>query len=83
MLLVYLGMRRAEAAGLLVDEIVSTPDGWAIEIKTNEIRGLKNHQSTRMLPVPQEMLRLRFRDYVEKFGHLDIARCFPSSLIPT
>ena len=82
MLLVYLGMRRAEAAGLLVDEIVSTPNGWAIEIKANKIRGLKNRQSTRMLPVPQEMLRLSFLDYVEKIRSLGYRPLFPELVNP-
>lgn len=34
-------MRRAEVAGLMVDEIVDMPTGPAIEIKANEIRGLE------------------------------------------
>ncbi len=82
MLLVYLGMRRAEVAGLMVDEIVETSDGWAIEIKANIIRGLKNQQSGRMLPVPPEVLRLNFLDYVNKIKSLGYHALFPELVDP-
>lgn len=82
MVLVYLGMRRAEAAGLMVDDIVETASGWAIDIKSNEIRGLKTPQSARMLPVPLELLRLGFLNYVEKVRSLDYRPLFPELCNP-
>lgn len=82
MLLVYLGMRRAEAAGLVVDDVVETASGWAIEIKSNDIRGLKTPQSTRMLPVPPEMIRLGFLDYLKSIKALGYQPLFPELCNP-
>jgi integrase len=82
MLLVYLGMRRAEVAGLMVDEVLETTDGPAIEIKANEIRSLKNKQSDRMLPIPSEILRLGFLDYVDVIRSLGYEALFPELVNP-
>lgn len=82
MMLVYLGMRRAEAAGLAVDDVVETASGWAFEIKANDIRGLKKPQSARMLPVPPEMIRLGFLDYVERIKALGYRPLFPELCNP-
>jgi len=82
MFLVYLGMRRAEVAGLMVDEVVDMPTGPAIEIKANEIRGLKNKQSGRMLPIPPEILRLNFFEYVEEIRSLGYQALFPELVNP-
>ncbi len=82
MMLVYLGTRRAEAAGLTVDDVVKTASGWAIDIKSNEIRSLKTPQSARMLPAPPEMLRLGFLDYVEKVRSLGYRPLFPELCNP-
>ncbi len=82
MLLVYLGMRRAEVAGLMVDEVLETANGPAIEIKANEIRSLKNKQSDRMLPLPPEVLRLGFLDYVNEIGSLGYSALFPELVNP-
>lgn len=82
MMLVYLGMRRAEAAGLMVDDVVETASGWAIDIRSNEIRGLKTPQSARMLPIPPELLRLGFLDYVEKVRSLGYRPLFPELCNP-
>ncbi|SHM65331.1 site-specific integrase [Roseibium suaedae] len=82
MILVYLGMRRVEAAGLMVDEVVETASGWAFDIKSNEIRGLKTPQSARLLPVPPEMLRLGFLGYIEKVRSLGYRQLFPELCNP-
>ena len=68
MLYAYLGSRRNEFAGLMLDEIVQTEGHWSIQIKANEIRRIKNAQSHRLLPVPNELLRLNFIEYVERLG---------------
>ncbi|WP_321337159.1 hypothetical protein [Breoghania sp.] len=82
MIYVYLGMRRAEAAGLMIDEIVNTKQGWAIQLKANAIRGLKNAQSARYLPVPDDMIRLNFLVYVEKLRSLGYHALFPEMVNP-
>lgn len=70
MLYTYLGSRRNEFAGLMVDEIVQTEGHWAIQIKANEVRRIKNAQSHRLLPLPSELLRLGFIGYVERLKEL-------------
>jgi integrase len=82
MILVYLGMRRAEAAGLMVDDVVETASGWAMDIRSNEIRGLKTPQSARMLPVAPEVVRLGFLDYVGKLRSLGYRPLFPELCNP-
>ena len=52
----------------MLDEIVQTEGHWSIQIKANEIRRIKNAQSHRLLPVPNELLRLNFIEYVERLG---------------
>ncbi|MEP4033079.1 tyrosine-type recombinase/integrase [Roseibium polysiphoniae] len=82
LMLVYTGMRRAEAAGLTVNDIEKLPNGWAIEIRENKIRRLKKKQSERTLPIPPEMLRLNFLDYVEEIRSLGYDALFPELINP-
>jgi len=82
MLYTYLGPRRNELAGLMVDEIVQSAGIWAIRIKANEIRRIKNAQSDRMLPIPGELLRLGFVDYVQRLKDIGHTRLFPELFSP-
>ncbi len=77
MLMVYLGPRRNEVAGLSVNDIVETENGWAINIRPNKYRSLKNANSMRLLPVPDEVLRLKFIDYVEAIKGMGYDMLFP------
>ncbi|MDK1389913.1 hypothetical protein QN224_31775 [Sinorhizobium sp. 8-89] len=83
-LFAYLGARRKEFAGLAVDDIAKDDKGYIIILRTNGIRRLKNVQSQRLLPVPEEMVRLGFIDYyhaVKKLGyapHRSAASCVPA-----
>jgi integrase len=77
MLYTYLGPRRAEITGLGADEIVETQSGWAIDLRYNGYRSLKNPQSVRMLPVPDELTRLNFIDYVHAIKGLGYKALFP------
>src|SRR5690606_25311232 len=78
----YLGPRRNEFAGLMLDEIVQNDGHWAIHIKANEVRRIKNAQSHRLLPVPSELLRLNFIDYVARLKELGHTRLFPELFSP-
>lgn len=82
MLYTYLGPRRNEFAGLMLDEIVQHDGHWAIHIKANEVRRIKNAQSHRLLPVPSELLRLNFIDYVARLKALGHTRLFPELFSP-
>lgn len=83
MLLTYLGPRRLEMAGLAVKDIVETPNGWAIHIRPNQFRRIKNTQSVRMLPVPDEVLRLNFLPYLNAVRDLGYQALFPELFHPT
>jgi len=50
----------------MVDEIVQADGHWSIQIKASEVRRIKNAQSYRLLPVPNELLRLNFIEYAER-----------------
>lgn len=82
MFFVYLGARRAEVAGLDIDAVTRTINGPAIDLEPNDVRGLKTEQSERMLPVPQEMLRLGFMDYVDRLRAIGYTHLFPELYSP-
>lgn len=83
MLITYLGLRRAEASGLAVADILKEEGIWAIKIRANSIRGLKNLQSARSVPVPAELLRLGFIDYVDRLKELHHSSLFPELISPS
>lgn len=82
MLYTYLGPRRNEFAGLGPDDIVLKEGTWAIQIRANKLRRIKNAQSHRLLPVPEELLRLNFIDYVERIKALGHTQLFPELFSP-
>ena len=82
MMLAYLGARRFEFAGLGTEDVLDTPNGPAIHIRENGIRGIKNAQSDRILPVPSEVLRLGFLDYVGAIRRLGYQELFPELFSP-
>lgn len=82
MLYSYLGPRRNEFAGLMVDEVVERDGHWAIQIKANEVRRIKNAQSHRLLPLPNELLRLNFIEYVQRLKELGHKLLFPELYSP-
>jgi integrase len=82
MLLVYLGPRRFEITGLTVRDIVETQNGYGINIDTNSLRRIKNVSSIRMLPMPDELGRLGFIDYVDAIKGLGYQALFPELYDP-
>lgn len=82
MLYTYLGSRRNEFAGLAPRDIVLKEGTWAIQIQANTLRRIKNAQSHRLLPVPEELLRLNFIDYVERIKALGHKQLFPELFSP-
>lgn len=82
MLYTYLGPRRNEFAGLLVEDVEQREGIWAIRIRANEVRRIKNAQSDRLLPVPDELLRLNFAEYVERLKDIGHERLFPELFSP-
>lgn len=83
MLLTYLGLRRAEATGLTTADVVQEEGIWAVKIRENVIRGVKNDQSTRDVPVPAELIRLGFIDYVQRLKELGHSALFPELISPS
>lgn len=82
MLFAYLGARRNEFAGLEKRDVLDTPHGPAIHIRANAHRNIKNAQSDRLLPVPPELLRLGFLDYVETIQKMGYRQLFPELFSP-
>lgn len=76
-LFTYLGPRRKEFAGLSVDDIAKDEDGYVILLRTNGIRRLKTTQSKRLLPMPDELIRLGFLDYYQAIKGLGYEALFP------
>ncbi len=76
-LFTYLGPRRKEFAGLHVNDIAKDGVGYVIILRTNIFRRLKNVQSERLLPVPEELVRLGFIDYVQAIKQLGYEALFP------
>ncbi|MCD2184465.1 DUF6538 domain-containing protein [Rhizobium sp. GN54] len=76
-LFTYLGPRRNEFAGLHVNDIAKEEDGYVIILQTNSIRRLKNAQSKRLLPMPEELVRLGFIEYVQAIKRLGYEALFP------
>ncbi len=76
-LFTYLGARRKEFAGLTVDDIQKQDDHHVILIDQNELRGIKNFQSQRALPLPDELVRLGFLDYHAAIKDLGYRPLFP------
>jgi len=76
-LFTYLGPRRREFAGLHVDDIARDEHGYVIILRSNGIRRLKNIQSERMLPLPSELVRLGFIDYLQAIKKLGYEALFP------
>lgn len=54
----YLGARRLEFAGLALDDVAEDDGGLVLILRTNKFRRLKTEQSERLLPVPEELVRL-------------------------
>ncbi|MBY5883402.1 integrase [Rhizobium leguminosarum] len=73
----YLGARRNEFAGLALDDIAEDDNGLVLLLRTNEFRGLKTVQSQRILPVPDELIRLGFMEYCVALKDLGYRAVFP------
>lgn len=76
-LFTYLGARRNEFAGLAVDDIARDEHDFVIILRTNKLRRLKNVQSHRLLPVPDELVRLGFLNYHAAIRNLGYEALFP------
>ena len=64
LMLIQNGGRSSELGGLALDDIFEDALIPYIWIRVNKFRGLKNGASERKVPIPPELLRLGFRDFV-------------------
>ncbi len=76
----YTGMRLDEISSLELDEIEFEDGHWQIQVKWNSLRRLKTHNSTRVMPVASELLRLGFAEYVEALRAAGEKLLFPELL---
>ncbi len=77
LLFVYLGARRKELAGLGVNDVYETENGWVVDVRANELRRIKTIQSHRLLPLPDELIRLNFLQYRTEIKKLGYDALFP------
>ncbi|MGI6245383.1 MAG: integrase [Pseudochelatococcus sp.] len=77
LLYTYLGARRKEFAGLAVGDVYQAEHGWVIDLRPNAFRNLKNPQSHRQLPLPDELIRLNFLEYRQQIAELGYQALFP------
>lgn len=77
LLAIYIGARREEMCGLLLDEIETHFELPCIRIEENSVRKLKNAQSKRRVPIHPELLRLGFLEYVDELRNLGHVLLFP------
>lgn len=77
MLALYHGPRREEYCGLLISEVEADAEIPAIRIEPNFVRGLKNPESKRRVPVHPELIRLGFLEYVAALKAIGHVLLFP------
>jgi integrase len=84
-LIYYMGARREELCGAMVDDVVVEREGCRpyIHIAANEQRRIKNAQSKRNIPLHPELIRLGFLDYVGKIKALGYKLLFPDLYSPS
>lgn len=76
-MITYLGARRNEFASLALDDIAEDDNGLVLILQPNEFRRVKTEQSERVLPVPDELIRLGFMDYCVALKNLGYKAVFP------
>ncbi|MCA2378059.1 DUF6538 domain-containing protein [Agrobacterium sp. 22-211-1] len=77
MLALYHGPRREEYCGLLISEVEPEAEIPAIRIEPNFVRGLKNPESKRRIPIHPELIRLGFLEYVAALQGIGHVLLFP------
>jgi integrase len=84
-LIYYMGARREELCGAMVDDVIFDREGCRpyIHIVANEQRRIKNAQSKRNIPIHPELIRLGFLDYVRKIKALGYKLLFPDLYSPS
>ena len=75
--------RSNEICGLAVDDIFLDCKDPYIRIRPNGLRGLKNDQSARRVPIASRILELGFAGYVEAIRAAGHRALFPEYLHPT
>ena len=82
-LIVTTKARSNEICGLAVDDIFLDCKDPYIYIRPNALRGLKNDQSERKVPIPEVILELGFPDYVAAIRAAGHRALFPEYQHPT
>lgn len=83
LLAIYTGARREELCGLLVSDIEKGTERPFIRIEENKLRGVKNQQSKRRVPLHPELIRLGFLNYVTAIINAGHDVLFPDLLTET
>jgi len=81
-MLILLGPRSAEAAGLSLLEVHEDAPIPYIHFQETKFRGLKTGHSKRMAPIPPELIRLGFIDYIKAIRAEGEELVFPELYYP-
>jgi hypothetical protein len=71
------GGRSSELAALPLGDVLEDNEIPYFRVDYTDLRGLKNVQSVRKLPIHPELIRLGFLDYVKEMRALGHALLFP------
>ncbi|MEY8880338.1 hypothetical protein [Donghicola sp. XS_ASV15] len=80
LLLGYTGARRAEIAGLLVDDFGFADGIPFVHIRPNHLRGLKNAAGRRRIPLHPHLMELGFAEFVEAARQREWVALFPQAV---
>ncbi|MBO9429553.1 hypothetical protein [Sulfitobacter sp. R18_1] len=80
LLLGYTGARRAEIAGLLVDDLGLANEIPYVHIRPNHLRGLKNAAARRRIPLHPHLMELGFAEFVEAARKRNWVALFPQAV---
>lgn len=80
--LVYTGARSDELCNLDCADVDTVTNIPVFRIRFSETKRLKNDQSERVIPIPDELLRLNFLAYVDRIRTLGYPKLFPDLFNP-
>lgn len=80
--LIYTGARSDELCNLDTADVDTVADIPVFRFRFSETKRVKNDQSERVIPIPDELIRLNFLAYVDRIKDLGYPKLFPDLFSP-
>lgn len=80
--LIYTGARSDELCNLDTADVDTVADIPVFRIRFSETKRVKNDQSERVIPIPDELIRLKFLAYADRIKALGYSKLFPDLFNP-